>query len=183
MAFGGGSASGGRNRANGRRETSLQLQNMAVTAELYRRLLPSDLQTRNRLQSDGPATSTVDLSEEEKRTVEAAAEKMERVIARTPRLAVAASVREFTAGGWEVTADNIEEEFMEVERRTFSDGVHWGRVIAFLAFSVSFAAYVASRGISGGTESVFAWTTRVLDSSLSDFMQRERGWVSERVSE
>jgi hypothetical protein len=121
------------------------------------------------------------MTEQERRTASEAADRMSRVVASKPELAVSRSVEEFRSGGWEVTAENMEEEFGEVERRTFLDGIHWGRVIAFLAFSVSFAAYVSSRGISGGADSVFSWTTRVLDHDLSDFMSRENGWVSECV--
>jgi hypothetical protein len=116
------------------------------------------------------------MTEQERRTASEAADRMSRVVASKPELAVSRSVEEFRSGGWEVTAENMEEEFGEVERRTFLDGIHWGRVIAFLAFSVSFAAYVSSRGISGGADSVFSWTTRVLDHDLSDFMSRENGW-------
>ena len=65
---------------------------------------------------------------------------------------------------------------MKVQRRTFSGSVHWGRVIAFLAFSVSFAAYVASLGIRGGAESIFRWTNRVLNKNLADFMKKEKRW-------
>nr|5TWA_A Chain A, Bcl-x homologous protein, BHP2 [Geodia cydonium]5TWA_B Chain B, Bcl-x homologous protein, BHP2 [Geodia cydonium] len=164
----------------------LYLQNTAVMEELYRRNLSEDLVRDNGLSCGGreywrePA-STVGaasdgLSEEERRTAADAAERMTAVIAGTPGIAVERNVRDFRRGGWDVTPDNVESEFREVERRTFSDGVHWGRVIAFLAFSMSFAAYVNSRGIDGGAYSVFNWTLRVLNDSLADFIQRENGW-------
>ena len=163
----------------------LELQNTAVMAELYRRLLPEELVKANgvsRSLERGPMTTatTSALSEEERRTATEAVDRMTRVIDGTPGMKVDRALSDFKNGHWDVNADNVEAEFREVERRTFSDGVHWGRIIAFMAFSVSFAAYVSSRGISGGANSVFNWTTRVLNSNLSDYIQRENGWV--RVS-
>ena len=166
-------------RVNGAVHTNLEIQNQAVMAGLYRDLLPEGVVEANGLPPDHPATRG--LSEEDKGMVELATERMKRVINNTPSITVERGIREFRDGQWEVNGDNIEDEFREVERRTFSDGVHWGRVIAFLAFSVSFAAYVSSRGISGGAGSVFAWTNQVLSTTLLDFMQRENGWVSDCV--
>ena len=173
-------ACGGSGPANGRTVTRQQVQNMAVTAELYRVLLPEELHRANGLQRlvREPAATRGELSEGERETVTSAADRIQRVMAVTPGIGVEESVREFRSSGWVVSGENMEEEFADVERRTFSDDVHWGRVMAFLAFSVSFAAYVSSRGISGGAESVFVWTTRVLDGSLAEFIEREGGWVS-----
>ena len=189
MATRGSAAPGG--RANGRNYSRLHLQNTAVMEELYRRHLSEELVRANGLSSGGrnyerePASTagaaSDGLSEEERRTAADAAERMTAVIARTPGITVERNIRDFRSGGWDVNPDNMESEFREVERRTFSDGVHWGRVIAFLAFSVSFAAYVNSRGIDGGEYSVFNWTLRVLNDSLAEFIQRENGWVSDKT--
>ena len=164
---------------NGTTRSSLELQNRAVVANLYKSFLPKGVGDANGLRSlvrEPAATSA--LSSEERQTVETATDQMTRVIHNTPTIAVEKGIREFKVAGWEVNGDNMEEEFREVERRTFADGIHWGRVIAFLAFSVSFAAYVSSRGISGGAQSVFEWTNQVLDGTLGEFMKKENGWVS-----
>ena len=185
----GGSRAGPGGRANGRNYSRLELQNTAVMEELYRIHLSEELVRANGLGSKlerEPATTAgagVELSEEERQTAADAAERITRVIARTPGIRVERTVRDYKSenGGWDVNADNVESEFREVERRTFSDGVHWGRVIAFLAFSVSFAAYVSSRGIHGGAYSVFNWTTRVLNDNLAEFIRRENGWVCDSI--
>ena len=154
--------------------TALSLQNRAVTHGVFTALLPEGGVAAEGL-IEHPAVRG--LSEEERRTVEMAAERMTQVISSSPNITVEKTVRELKDSRWAVNGDNLHDEFREVERRTFSDGVHWGRVIAFLAFSVSFAAYVSSRGIKGGVGSVFAWTNQTLNETLVDFLQRE-GWVS-----
>ena len=166
----------GRTR-NGMTQTVQELQNTEVMAALYDRLLPPEGANGLRKLVREPAT-TSSLSQEERQTAAEASEKMARVVVNTPGMAVDRSILDYKDSGWEVNEGNMEEEFKEVERRTFSDGVHWGRVIAFLSFSVSFSAYVASLGIRGGAESVFWWTNRVLDKNLADFMRKENGWVS-----
>ena len=155
--------------------TGFEEQNRAVMAKLYASLLPRGVGEENGLVRE-PATTA--LSVADTRTAEIAADKIAAVIRNTPSIAVERGVRDFKVAGWDVNADNVEDEFREVERRTFSDDVHWGRVIAFLAFSISFSAYVSSRGIKGGAHSVFGWTNRVLNKTLGDFMEEENGWVS-----
>ena len=90
------------------------------------------------------------VSEEDARTAETAADRMIEIINTSPNLRVEAKVREFSEMGWTITSDNMHGEYREVARRTFEDGVNWGRVIAFLAFSVSFGAYVCGNGSNGG---------------------------------
>lgn len=157
---------------NGTAYTVLEIQNTEVMSGLYKTLLPEGV--RESKEVEHPTFGG--LSEKERETVVQATDRLTTVINNTPNLAVEREVREFSVGRWEVNADNIEEEFHEVARSTFSDGINWGRVIAFLAFSVSFAAYVSSRGISGGAGSVLGWTSQVLNTTLFEFMQREGGW-------
>ena len=107
------------------------------------------------------------LKEEDRRTVELATEQMKKVISNSPNI----SVEE-----WEGKGDNLEVDFREVERRMFSAYISWGRLITFLAFSISFASYVSSRGVSGGVGSVFAWTNQALNTTLIELIRREDGW-------
>lgn len=153
--------------------TGIQLQNRAVVASVYKSLLPNGVGDVNGLHSLIREPVSSQMTSDDRLVVETAAEKMTRVIHCSPNVAI-----EKDFSGWDVNGDNLEGEFREVEKRTFSDGVHWGRVIAFLAFSVSFAAYVSSRGISGGAQSVFEWTNQVFDGTLRDFLRKENGWVS-----
>ena len=161
-------------RVNGTAYTALEIQNTEVTSGLYKALLPKGVRESKKVEH--PAIRG--LSDKERETVQQATDRLTKVINATPNITVDKSVREFSVGRWEVNADNMEEEFHDVERSTFSDGINWGRVIAFLAFSVSFAAYVSSRGISGGAGSVLGWTSQVLNTTLLEFIQREGGWVS-----
>lgn len=161
-------------RVNGTACTALEIQNTEVASGLHEALLPEGVRESKKMEH--PAIRG--LSEKERETVRQATERLTKVINSTPNIAVEKNVREFSAGRWEVNADNMEEEFHGVERSTFSDGINWGRVIAFLAFSVSFAAYVSSRGIVGGAGSVLGWTSQVLNTTLLEFIQREGGWVS-----
>lgn len=160
-------------RVNETAYTVLEIQNTEVMSGLYKALLPEGVREGKELEH----LAFRGLSEKERETVELAADRLTTVINNTPNIAVAKGVQEFSVGRWEVNGDNMEEEFHEVERSTFSDGINWGRVIAFLAFSVSFAAYVSSRGISGGAGSVLGWTSQVLNTTLLEFMQRENGWT------
>lgn len=164
-------------RVNGTLHMDLEVQNGALLTGLYESLLPNGVGEANGLKSLHPALRG--LKEEDKRTVELATEQMKRVIDTSPNISVEKDIQQFSIEQWEVNGDNMEEEFREVERRTFSDDINWGRIIAFLAFSISFASYVSSRGISGGAGSVFAWTNQALNTTLIEFIRKEDGWVSQ----
>ena len=153
--------------------TDLEVQNGAVLTELYKSLLPNGMGEAN-----GLTFTTVHpaLKEEDKLTVELATEQIRKVIHNPPGISVEKVFQQFVEQQWEVNGDNIEEEFLEIQRRTFSDSISWGRIISFLAFSVSFAAYVSSRDISGGAGSVFAWTKQALNTILLEFIRKENGW-------
>ena len=160
--------------------TVQELQNTAVMAGFYSTLFPNGVGRENGINKLLRETVNItSLRDKERQTVAEATEKMTKVITNTPSIGIDKNIREYKGAGWDVNSDNMEDEFKEVERRTFCDGVHWGRVIAFMAFSVSFAAYVTSLGINGGAESVFRWTNNVLDKNLADFIKKENGWVSE----
>ena len=164
-------------RANGVAPTSARaLQTRAVTQRVFRRLLPdSGVEVVRHFQDPPPP---VGLCEKDAHVAERAAERMVEIINTTPSIQIEKTVKSFTESGWSVTSDSMHEEFSEVARTTFADGVNWGRVIAFVAFSVSFGAYVCVSGNSGSVVSVFGWTNQVLNESLSGFFVREDGWVS-----
>ena len=164
---------------NGATHTTLQGQNRLILAKLLGLLLPRGVEEESGLVEAAAST----LSEADKRAAYQAAEKIAAIIRSTPSLSsVENLIHEFDVAGWVVTAENMQDNFREVERTVFCDGVNWGRIIAFLAFSVSFSAYVSSKGIKGGVQSVFGWTSRVLDRILSDFMSKKNGWVSIAMS-
>lgn len=174
LKVGAGMATRGK-RVNGTLHSDLEVQNGAVLTGLYESLLPNGVKEAGGLKPVHPALRG--LGEEDRRTVELATEQMKKVI-KSPHISVEKDIQQFSIEQWEVNGDNMEEEFREVERRTFSDDINWGRIIAFLAFSISFASYVSSRGISGGAGSVFAWTNQALNTTLIEFIRKEDGWVS-----
>ena len=161
-------------RPNGATYSARALQTRAVTQKVFQELLPES----------GAGVDAVkhfeepSMSEEDARIAKTAADRMVQIIKTTPKIQVETTVREFSESGWAITGDNMHGEYSEVARRTFTDGVNWGRVIAFLAFSVSFGAYVCGNGSNGGLASVFEWTNQVLNETLLSFFVRENGWVS-----
>lgn len=63
----------------------------------------------------------------------------------------------------------------------FSDGINWGRIVAFLAFCQHLCTYSRRNGLNFAVESVPPWAAMFVDSQLKDWILAQGGWVSERV--
>lgn len=87
-------------------------------------------------------------------------------------------VRDFRHHHWNIDPTNMQSEFYRVVDATFEHKVTWGLVISFLRFSVAFAVYVHSCGMSQAVESIEAWTVEVIQEKLGAYFTEENGWVS-----
>ena len=60
----------------------------------------------------------------------------------------------------------------------FSDGITWGRVTLFYAFSIGFALHVADRQMDELVNSVTTWSIQVMQSKINPWIHANGGWVS-----
>lgn len=84
----------------------------------------------------------------------------------------------FVEQKWSLDASNMHMEFSRVAYETFKEQIHWGRVIMFLGFAVSFAVYLENGAVVGSAESVLEWTCQVIEEDLGQFFTSQQGWVS-----
>lgn len=63
----------------------------------------------------------------------------------------------------------------------FGDGITWGRVTLFYAFSIGFALHVADRQMDELVNSVMTWSMQVLQNKLNPWIHANGGWVSSVV--
>ena len=63
----------------------------------------------------------------------------------------------------------------------FGDGITWGRVTLFYAFSIGFALHVADRQMDELVNSVMTWSIQVMHSKLNPWIHANGGWVSRVV--
>ena len=62
----------------------------------------------------------------------------------------------------------------------FSDGINWGRIVAFLAFCQHLCMYSKRNGLHFAIESIPPWAAMFVESELKEWILSQGGWVSER---
>lgn len=115
--------------------------------------------------------------EKDGRVIRDASDKVREIVCSSAEISVARNVESFERRHWAVTQADLYADFHRVADTNFSDGVNWGRIVAFLAFAVSFAVYAEQRGC-GAAQSIEAWTCQVVETKLADFYIKSNGWVS-----
>ena len=117
--------------------------------------------------------------ERDARVIRDVSEKVREIVCSSAETSVGQSVEDFERHHWEVTQADLYAEYHRVVEVNFRDEVNWGRVVTFLAFAASFAVYVDRRGLQcSAVQSVEAWTSQVIETTLADYFIRSNGWVS-----
>lgn len=114
--------------------------------------------------------------EEDKELVHLVAERMVGVIKEWN--IVRANLEDYRNQRWDLYEGNMNSEFNKVTYELFSESVNWGRVIAFIGFSVSFTKYLVEQDVRTPAESVMEWTRLVIEEDLARYFISNGGWVS-----
>ena len=72
--------------------------------------------------------------------------------------------------------ENLQETYDTVVREIFSDGVHWGRILAFVVFSGSAAVYCAEHHMKPRVRDIVNWTEVAFQSQLWQWIVEKGGW-------
>ena len=124
-----------------------------------------------------PRSPTVEERGEELELVEKAADRVRQLI-KDPNQPKPPSLADLASQRWIIHAGNVHSEYTHVAQQLFSDGVNWGRVIAFLGFSATYCLYAIQQGVQESiVESVTAWAVLFLEQELRDWF-RQHSWVS-----
>lgn len=73
---------------------------------------------------------------------------------------------------------NAGRKYNMTVQHLFSDGITWGRVTLFYAFSIGFALHVADRQMDELVNSVATWSIQVMHSKVNHWIHANGGWVS-----
>ncbi|XP_055515273.1 apoptosis regulator Bcl-2 isoform X1 [Leucoraja erinacea] len=73
--------------------------------------------------------------------------------------------------------DTARHRFDAVAEELFRDGVNWGRVVAFFVFGGTLCVEsIKRRDMAALVDSIAAWMTAYLDSSLTDWIRANGDW-------
>ncbi|XP_062925647.1 apoptosis regulator Bcl-2-like isoform X1 [Mobula hypostoma] len=73
--------------------------------------------------------------------------------------------------------DTARHRFEAVAEELFRDGVNWGRVVAFFVFGGTLCVEsIKRRDMASLVDSIAAWMTAYLDSSLTDWIRANGDW-------
>nr|QHX41455.1 Bcl-2-like protein [Halisarca dujardinii]QIZ30870.1 Bcl-2-like protein [Halisarca dujardinii] len=75
-----------------------------------------------------------------------------------------------------VTHANARTRYNLTVQQLFHDGVTWGRVVLFCAFSVGYLVHVVRRDMAHLSDSVIKWTVGVFKSKLDPWIEQSGGW-------
>ncbi|XP_069770262.1 apoptosis regulator Bcl-2-like isoform X2 [Narcine bancroftii] len=74
-------------------------------------------------------------------------------------------------------SDTARTRFDAVAEELFRDGVNWGRVVAFFVFGGTLCVEsIKRRDMASLVDSIAAWMTAYLDSSLTDWIRANGDW-------
>ncbi len=76
----------------------------------------------------------------------------------------------------QLTNENLKVTYDTVVTEIFRDGIHWGRVIAFLVFSSSLAVFCAQHGMESRVNEVIEWTESEMETRLQRWILERGGW-------
>lgn len=76
----------------------------------------------------------------------------------------------------QLTNDNLKVTYETVITEIFSDGINWGRVVAFLVFSGNLAVYCAQHGMESRVDEVIVWTETEMQTRLQRWIEERGGW-------
>lgn len=76
----------------------------------------------------------------------------------------------------QLTDENLEVTYHTVVTEIFRDEVNWGRIVAFLAFSGSFAVHCAQNRMGRRVHDVVQWTESQMHGRLRSWIRERGGW-------
>lgn len=88
--------------------------------------------------------------------------------------------RDFAAMGDRLhfTPGTAQRKFTAVAEELFSDGVNWGRIVAFFEFGGTMCVESVSRQMVPQVDLIAHWMTEYLDGPLHNWIEENGGWVS-----
>lgn len=91
--------------------------------------------------------------------------------------------RDFAAMGdrLQFTPGTAQRKFTAVADELFSDGVNWGRIVAFFEFGGTMCVESVSRQMVPQVDLIAHWMTEYLDGPLHNWIEDNGGWVSFRT--
>ncbi|CAH1781043.1 unnamed protein product [Owenia fusiformis] len=75
-----------------------------------------------------------------------------------------------------VTPSTSHSTFTAIADELFQDGVKWGRVVALVAFSGSFAVKCVELGLPKLVDEIREWTSKYINKNLAEWMNKNEGW-------
>ncbi len=76
----------------------------------------------------------------------------------------------------QLNEENLQETYDTIVREIFSDGVHWGRILAFVVFSGSAAVFCAEHGMRSRVRDIVNWTEAAFHRQLWQWILERGGW-------
>ena len=76
----------------------------------------------------------------------------------------------------QLTNENLKATYDTIVVEMFRDGIHWGRVVAFLVFSSKLAVFCAQHGMEARVKDVILWTETQMTTRLQQWILEQGGW-------
>lgn len=80
--------------------------------------------------------------------------------------------------GLSINDSNLKQTYNTVLTELFREGVHWGKIIAFLVFSSHLAIYCAQNNMEDRVKEVVEWSELEMQTRIHDWVQERGGWVA-----
>ncbi|XP_023682525.1 apoptosis regulator Bcl-2a [Paramormyrops kingsleyae] len=75
-----------------------------------------------------------------------------------------------------ITPSTAQRRFTAVIEELFSDGVNWGRIVAFLEFGGTMCVESVNREMTSQVDNIAHWMTEYLNGPLHNWIQENGGW-------
>ena len=76
----------------------------------------------------------------------------------------------------QLTKETLTETFDGISQELFKDGIKWGRIVTFIAFSGAMAVYCAQNSLGDEVSSVMRQTGSFIQDNLHQWMLNNDGW-------
>uniref|UniRef100_A0AAY5KYB3 Bcl-2 Bcl-2 homology region 1-3 domain-containing protein n=1 Tax=Esox lucius TaxID=8010 RepID=A0AAY5KYB3_ESOLU len=85
------------------------------------------------------------------------------------------------SGQLHITPSTAHGRFTAVIDELFSDGVNWGRIVAFLEFGGTMCVESVNREMTPQVNNIVHWMTEYLNGPLQNWIQENGGWKSRLI--
>lgn len=76
----------------------------------------------------------------------------------------------------QLTADTLNDTFDTISLELFRDGIKWGRVVTFIAFTGALAVYCAEHSLVDQVANIMSWTESFIHQHLLNWITSSGGW-------